>query len=116
MGVTRGQAASPTAPTASEFEQLAHRLKLTPDQYEGSQGLRAWAQKHKTWRYVPEDLLQAWGMIARPFLSPKGATNTITAAQRFERSRRAGLASAEARRRREKEARRVPKTPLRSHM
>jgi hypothetical protein len=54
----------------SEFDREAERLKLTPEQYQDSLELRAWAQRNKSWRFVPEDLLEAWGMATSACLGP----------------------------------------------
>jgi hypothetical protein len=52
-------------PTISEFERVAARLRLEPDEYVDSQELRAWAEKNKDARFVPEQLLKAWGIPLR---------------------------------------------------
>jgi len=46
---------------ASAFEHLVVRLGLSPKQYQDSTVLREWVQKNKNYRYVPSELLQAWG-------------------------------------------------------
>ena len=51
------QAGDPTA-----FEIEAKRLKLLPAQYQTSVQLREWVRKWCRSRYVPESLLEAWGM------------------------------------------------------
>ena len=51
--------------TASEFERVVFRLNLKPSEYAGSNELRAWAEKNKDVRYVPERLLKAWGIPLR---------------------------------------------------
>jgi hypothetical protein len=51
------QAGDPTA-----FEIEAKRLKLLPAQYQTSVQLREWARKWCSSKYVPEKLLEAWGM------------------------------------------------------
>lgn len=51
-----------TEPTITEFEKKVMELNLHPDQYVGSEELRSWSAKHKNTRYVPEPLLQAWGL------------------------------------------------------
>ena len=56
----------PTVPVStpfgeSTFEHLAARLGLTPEEYEGSPALREWARRNKNERYVPPELLRAWG-------------------------------------------------------
>ena len=45
----------------SSFEHLAARLCLTPEEYEGSPALKEWARRNKNERYVPPELLKAWG-------------------------------------------------------
>ncbi len=49
---------------ATSFEEVARRLKLTEKEYQSSIPLREWARKHKDSKYVPQDLLEAWGIIA----------------------------------------------------
>ena len=51
-----------TAPVPSSFESYVKILGLVPHQYESSTRLRDWAQKNKHNKYVPQELLQAWGM------------------------------------------------------
>lgn len=46
---------------ASTFEHLAAMLGFAPDECEDSTVLREWARKNKNNRYVPSELLQAWG-------------------------------------------------------
>ncbi len=48
-----------------EFERVAARLRLKPDEYVSSNELRAWAEANKDTRYVPERLLKAWGIPVR---------------------------------------------------
>jgi hypothetical protein len=48
----------------SSFESVVKTLGLTPRQYEGSVSLRDWVVKNKHNKYVPQDLLQAWGFAA----------------------------------------------------
>ena len=44
------------------FEIEAARLKLSPDQYRTSVQLREWVRKWCSSKYVPESLIEAWGM------------------------------------------------------
>jgi hypothetical protein len=60
-GKTRGDVPN----TPSSFEQMARRLNLSEGQYRGSTALKQWAQKHKDSKYVPQDLLDAWGIDAK---------------------------------------------------
>ncbi len=47
---------------ASSFEEVVKKLRLSPSEYEGSIHLKEWARKHKDQKYVPSNLLQAWGL------------------------------------------------------
>ena len=58
----QGLGAAPDPPTPSEFERVATRLKLAPDEYTDSPMLRAWAEKNWRQKFVPENLLQAWNL------------------------------------------------------
>lgn len=49
----------------STFESLVKTLKLSPEQYHESQVLREWVLQNKDHKYVPQDLLQAWGFTAK---------------------------------------------------
>jgi hypothetical protein len=51
--------------TPSSFEEVARRLNLSEKQYRSSIPLKEWAQKHKDSKYVPQDLLEAWGIVAK---------------------------------------------------
>jgi hypothetical protein len=46
----------------SSFEEVVERLRLTPDEYENSNQLKDWVKKNKGQKYVPPNLLKAWGM------------------------------------------------------
>jgi hypothetical protein len=48
--------------TTTSFEEMVGRLKLSEKEYQSSIPLRQWAQKHKNNKYVPQDLLKAWGI------------------------------------------------------
>jgi hypothetical protein len=45
----------------SSFDSLVKSLGLSPEQYESSSQLKAWVGKNKDHKYVPPDLLEAWG-------------------------------------------------------
>jgi len=74
IGPTEGEALLPnrrgnpnwnkplTPPSASAFEHMAAILHLSPGEYENSTVLRGWVRKNKDHRYVPSELLQAWGL------------------------------------------------------
>jgi hypothetical protein len=53
----------PNAPTS--FEEMVRGLKLSEKEYGSSIQLREWAQKHKDSKYVPQELLEAWGIEAK---------------------------------------------------
>jgi hypothetical protein len=54
---------SAVAPTgASAFEHLVATLRLAPEEYANSTVLRDWVRKNKDHRYVPSELLGAWGL------------------------------------------------------
>lgn len=48
----------------TSFESVAKSLGLSPDQYESSMKLKDWVQRNKDQKYVPQDLLEAWGFKA----------------------------------------------------
>lgn len=56
---------APLNVTPSAFEQIVRRLKLAPHEYVESAALRDWVLKNKDSKYVPQDLLKAWGFGVR---------------------------------------------------
>ena len=58
----------PVLPAVSAFEQAVKELKLQPDQYVHSQRLREWASRNKNSKFIPESLLEAWGLETDQFL------------------------------------------------
>jgi hypothetical protein len=48
--------------TQSSFEMVVASLGLSRNEYERSTALREWVQKNKNQRYVPPELLTAWGL------------------------------------------------------
>jgi hypothetical protein len=44
---------------------LVGRLKLSEKEYRSSIPLNEWAQRHKDSKYVPQDLLEAWGIVTK---------------------------------------------------
>jgi hypothetical protein len=50
-----------TAAAVSSFDALVKSLGLTPEQYEQSKVLKDWVRVNKDHKYVPQDLLLAWG-------------------------------------------------------
>ncbi|HTT24853.1 MAG TPA: hypothetical protein VMG82_38415 [Candidatus Sulfotelmatobacter sp.] len=47
--------------TDSSFEMTAKTMGLSPAQYKNSLELREWARANRQRKYVPPDLLMAWG-------------------------------------------------------
>jgi hypothetical protein len=47
--------------SASSFERVVDSLKLSPEQYQSSTELREWVLRNKDHKYVPPDLLKAFG-------------------------------------------------------
>jgi hypothetical protein len=45
----------------SSFERFVDSLKLSPEQYKSSPELREWVLRNKDHKYVPPDLLKAFG-------------------------------------------------------
>ncbi len=45
----------------NSFEQLVKQLGLSPGEYENSARLKDWVRENMTEKYVPTDLLEAWG-------------------------------------------------------
>lgn len=48
-------------PSTSSFELLVHSLGLSPEEYVRSVPLKDWVRKNKDHKYVPLELLQAYG-------------------------------------------------------
>jgi hypothetical protein len=47
------------------FDSLVKTLKLTPDQYEGSEELKRWSERNKDTKYIPQELLQVWNILPK---------------------------------------------------
>jgi hypothetical protein len=45
----------------SSFESLTDALKLAPEDFQASALLKEWVSRNKNYKYVPLDLLEAWG-------------------------------------------------------
>jgi hypothetical protein len=54
----------PSSP--SEFEMQVRQLGLAPETYVYSAELRAWCERNKDRFYVPEWLLEEWGIAVDP--------------------------------------------------
>jgi len=46
---------------ATSFEHMVKKLGLSPEQYKGSALLKDWVRQNMDEKYVPSDLLRAWG-------------------------------------------------------
>jgi len=58
---TRPTAMNANPFSGSSFERVVDSLKLSPDQYKSSPELREWVLRNKDHKYVPPDLLKAYG-------------------------------------------------------
>ncbi len=47
--------------TPSSFEETVSELRLSPADYKHSIQLKEWVRKNKNQKFVPLDLLRAWG-------------------------------------------------------
>jgi len=47
----------------TSFEEMVRRLKLSEKDYRSSIPLKEWAQKYRDSKYVPQDLLEEWGIL-----------------------------------------------------
>lgn len=45
----------------NSFEQMVKQLGLSPEEYKNSARLKDWVQRNMAEKYVPTDLLTAWG-------------------------------------------------------
>ena len=57
----RPEAANARPWSASSFERVVDSLKLSPEQYQSSAELREWVLQNKDHKYVPPELLKAFG-------------------------------------------------------
>jgi hypothetical protein len=57
-----GKACGDIPNTPTSFEEMVRRLKLSEKEYRSSIPLKEWAQRNKDSKYVPLDLLEAWGI------------------------------------------------------
>ena len=55
------QSAAPIPFSESSFERVVYSLKLLPEQYQSSTELREWVLRNKDHKYVPPELLKAFG-------------------------------------------------------
>jgi hypothetical protein len=52
----------PAMASPTEFERLVKQLRLTPQNYAQSVELKRWCQRNKNRCYIPELLLEEWGI------------------------------------------------------
>jgi len=57
-----GRPVPPVQAFPTEFEQIVKRLRLTPKNYCDSVELKRWCQRNKNRCYIPEVLLEEWGI------------------------------------------------------
>jgi len=58
---TNPVAIGPPLPSQSSFERVVEELRLSPSQYVTSPRLRDWVSRNKDQKYVPSELLKAFG-------------------------------------------------------
>jgi hypothetical protein len=56
-----GQGGALPAASPSSFEEMVRAMKLDPAEYEQSHELKDWVRHNKDHKYVPLELLKAWG-------------------------------------------------------
>ena len=57
-----GRPIPPVPALLTEFELRARHLQLTAEMYTSSRDLRAWCERNRNRIYVPEWLLEEWGI------------------------------------------------------
>ena len=60
-----GKAGPSPAASPSSFEEIVKSMKLQPEEYVLSDALKDWVWRNKDHRYVPPELLKAWGFEVR---------------------------------------------------
>ena len=58
---------------ATSFESVVKRLGLSPEEYESSAPLKDWVLRNMDEKYVPSDLLKAWGLEKDECTKDEGA-------------------------------------------
>ena len=58
---TNPAAIEPVFASPSSFERVVEELKLSPSEYVSSPRLREWVSQNKDQKYVPSELLKAFG-------------------------------------------------------
>ena len=60
-----GKAGPSPAASPSSFEEIVKSMKLHPAEYVLSDALKDWVRRNKDHKYVPPELLKAWGFEVR---------------------------------------------------
>ena len=58
---TKPEAIEPLIFFPSSFEQVVTALNISPEEYESSLELKEWVRRNKNHKYVPTELLEAFG-------------------------------------------------------
>jgi hypothetical protein len=64
-----GRPLPPVPALATEFELRVGHLQLTPEMYAASPELRIWCERNKNRVYIPEWLLEKWGLTVDAIFS-----------------------------------------------
>ena len=64
-----GKPIPPSLALATEFELRVKQLQLTAEMYTSSVALRMWCEQNRNRLYVPEWLLEEWGITVDPTFS-----------------------------------------------
>jgi len=64
-----GRPLPPAPAVATEFETQVRHLGLTKQTCTGSVALRYWCERNKNRCYIPEWLLEEWGIAVEPYVS-----------------------------------------------
>jgi hypothetical protein len=57
-------AATPARSVPNSFDEIVRELQLSPEEYTSSPRLRDWVLRNKDQKYVPSELLKAYGFEA----------------------------------------------------
>jgi hypothetical protein len=58
---TNPDAFNRVSPSSNSFDAIVSALRLSPQQYQDSPELKEWVRRNKDQRYVPTELLNAFG-------------------------------------------------------
>ena len=61
---TKPEAIRPIIFSENSFEQIVKTLNISPEEYRSSAALKEWVRQNKDQKYVPSELLQAFGFQA----------------------------------------------------